>query len=134
MSDNNLNAVSQLPLEFKLYYQGKHVGYENHEISTDMPYLGLEILQSLDGIKWNFAYSTIRATGTRWIIHDEKRQYTGFQDKNGDKIYFGDKLRISEDNLLFTVVLEGGRIFAVRSDMSPGFGANSFQSMEKEGK
>lgn len=118
MSDNNSNAVSQLPLEFRLYKNGKHVGFMKFDKLQ-------QSLWSTDGEIWHY-WSKFK------IHHNEKRQYTGFKDKNGDKIYFGDKLRIPEDYLIFTVVLEGGRIFAVHSDMSPGFGASSFKNMERK--
>lgn len=128
MNDNNSNLTNQLPIEFKCFWKGVHVGFEFHE-------LGFHDLLEKHYKTW--FYEPGQEEG-EWKKNppfevDEKRQYTGFQDRNGNKIYFGDKLRIPEDNLLFTVVLEDGRIFAVRTGTSPGFGANSFQYMEKKG-
>lgn len=125
MSDNNSNAANQLPLEFKCFWKGVHVGFEFHE-------LGLHDLPTAHYRTWFYEPGQEKGEWRKNAPFeiDEKRQYTGFMDKNGDKIYFGDKLRIPEDNIIFTVVLERGVIFAGRSGAPTGFEANSFQYME----
>lgn len=80
--------MDQLPLEFKLYMKGAHVGYECH---VKAGYGDICIMHSINGKDWN----NIQASNHRkdyYIQHDEKRQWTWHKDKNGEKIYFGDRL------------------------------------------
>lgn len=74
--------MNGLPLEFKLFLNGKHVGYEKHILDGIM-----EIWHSLDGETW---HSILDAEGSKYIQHDEKRQWTGCVDKYRNNVYFGD--------------------------------------------
>lgn len=75
--------MNGLPLKFRLYNQGDFVGYEKHEYDGIM-----EIWHSDDGEE----YRCILDSEQWYIIHDEKRQYTGFTDSENYEIYFGDRL------------------------------------------
>lgn len=70
------------PLKFKLYNQGDFVGYEKHEYNGIM-----EIWHSNDGEE----YHCILDNEQWYIVHDRKRQYAGFTDRENYEIYFGDR-------------------------------------------
>jgi hypothetical protein len=99
-----MNKQKGLPLEFKLLLKDKIVGYENH-ITIGKQGGCLHIVHSVDGENWQHVYNR-----TNYLFHDEKRQWTGYKDKNGDKIYFGDKF-INDRGDIFTVKISEGRIF-----------------------
>lgn len=120
-----------LPLEFKLLLKGKVVGYESH-IQTGF-HNTFEIFQSKTGKDndWWRAYSYLSIKQAIWIEHDEKRQWTGFKDKNGDKIYFGDKFINDYDNI-FTVMIYEGKIFGKNKEfyILPDIWPQKFKEME----
>lgn len=75
--------MNGIPLFFKLFTNRKHVGYEKHE--NVMGYM--EIFHSRDGETW---YCILDHEGTRYIPHDEKRQWVGCSDRKGEMVYMGD--------------------------------------------
>ena len=76
-----------LPLEFKLKFEGQVVGFEKHK--NDSIGKAMHIYHSRTGSdgEWYIA------AGYYWIEHHEKCQYTGYQDRHGKEIYFGDRLK-----------------------------------------
>lgn len=76
-----------LPLKFKLYLKGKHVGFEVHRLVSGF----IHIQHKGIGEDKPFLSITIH-DGDYEILHDEARQFTGFLDRNGREIYLGDRV------------------------------------------
>lgn len=87
-----------LPLEFKLKLRGKVVGF--------MKICDLQMVWwSKDGGEWH--------TWSKFAIdHDEKCQWTGYVDREGWKIYFGDLLASPVCEGDFVVRMRNGKICA----------------------
>jgi hypothetical protein len=107
--------MKQLPLKFKLLSEGKMVGYEKHEDLHDCG-MGIEVWHSRDGENWSPSSASLRSCSTRFLVHDEKHQSTGYRDKNGEEIYFRDELMRQEEperkfKVEFYVLV--GQIYAV---------------------
>ncbi len=116
-----------LPLEFKLYMKGKHVGYEEHFFNYD------EDIQQIEIFHEDLKGKTGRITYGFYIEHDEKRQITGFKDKRGEKISFGDKLIFStKPDKKSTVIFDNNSIVAKNDENNYLYDVNGKQFNEME--
>jgi hypothetical protein len=96
--------MNGLPLKFKLYYQGKHVGFMKWINLSDQ----MTPMLSQDGNWWGLP----TAPGFRFNF-DELRQYTGIADKNGKEIYLFDRLIDENKEYSYAVGYYNGNIAAV---------------------
>lgn len=144
-----MSELNQLPMMFKLYQEGEHVGYEKHEVKKTEFTLRVQqietdiitqkkifnkqmiISQGIDGKNWIEILSN-KSNGSFWICHDEKHQSTGLTDANGEEIYFGDKLCNvrNRDNPPTVAINEKGEIIARWTGGRVAYEAIYFKDME----
>lgn len=119
--------MNQLPLEFKLFMNGAHVGYEKHVRKGVM-----EIWHSKDGDTWH----CIGDDYDQWYIpHEQKMQGTGYCDAKKRNIYFGDRLFfydiINNKTHHYTVILNSlGCIVAKHESIGQEWCPIHFENME----
>jgi len=80
--------MNQLPMKFKLFLEGKFKGFLEYIPKNEVPWL-----ESGESLLFPFFY--FKPEENPELIRqsfDEMRQSTDYQDKNGEEIYFGDKL------------------------------------------
>ncbi len=74
-------------IKFRLIEDGKIVGYEHHKQFSGSGAVGI-MHKSIDSDTW-WNIAACYPGFDKFIDHDNKEQFTGKKDKNGDEIYGG---------------------------------------------